>query len=381
LNQSGKNFILVAPTLGPRSQTQTGWLAQPGGLDRYVDQVLAALATHGPYRGWRPQLGNLILACHSGGGLPMRQLAMGKNRYASHIKECWGFDCLYFTGDENLWAQWASSRPDARLFVHYQSSTRERSEKLKQKKVPNIYISISAAKGHNWVPIHHWQERLAAGLQTRAPGATARPGRELEEELVPAWSSRRDWSSIALRGKAVELAIQELNRWGRGTIKESDPRLRSVIEDYWRSGPGYKPSGTNWWSAVPWSAAFISWLMRKAGAGADFKYSGSHAAYTAAAKQNRLANNGSPFKAYRVTEVNPRVGDLVCKERAGSGATYDNIAPGMATHCDIITAVEPNRLITVGGNVSNSVNQTSVRTNASGYINQPGYFAVIRVGA
>jgi hypothetical protein len=381
LNQSGKDFILVAPTLGPRSQTQTGWLAQPGGLDKYVDLVLAALATHGPYQGRRPQLGNLILACHSGGGLPMRQLAMGKNRCASQIKECWGFDCLYFTGDENLWAQWAKSRPDARLFIHYQSSTRERSEKLKQKNVPNISVSRSAAKGHNWVPIHHWQERLEASLQTRAAGVAAQPSREWEQELVPEWLSRRDWSSIALRSKAVALANKELNRWGRGTIKESDPRLRSVIEDYWRSGPGYKPGGPNWWSAVPWSAAFISWLMRKAGAGADFKYSGSHAAYTAAAKQNRLANNNIPFKAYRITEVDPRVGDLVCKSRAGSGATYDNITPGMATHCDIVTTVEPNRLITVGGNVSNSVKQTQVRTDASGHINQPGYFAVIKVGA
>ncbi len=180
LNRSGKNFLLVAPTLGPRSQTQTGWLAQPGGLDKYVDQALAALATHGPYQGQRPQLGNLILACHSGGGLPMRQLAMGKSRYASHIKECWGFDCLYFTGDENLWAQWAKSRPDARLFIHYQSSTRVRSEKLKQKKVPNIFVSRSAAKGHNWVPIHHWQERLGTTLQTRLPAAPAQPSQELE---------------------------------------------------------------------------------------------------------------------------------------------------------------------------------------------------------
>lgn len=178
LNQSGKNFILVAPTLGPRSQTQTGWLAQPGGLDRYVDQALAALAAHGAYQGWRPQLGNLILACHSGGGLPMRRLALGKNRYASHIKECWGFDCLYFTGDENLWAQWAKSRPDARLFIHYQISTSKRSDKLKQKKIPNISVSRSAAKGHNWVPIHHWQERLATSLQTRAPGAAAQPSKE-----------------------------------------------------------------------------------------------------------------------------------------------------------------------------------------------------------
>lgn len=179
----------------------------------------------------------------------------------------------------------------------------------------------------------------------------------------------------------VALANQELNRWGKGTIKESDPRLRSVIEGYWQNGPGYKPSEPNWWSAVPWSAAFISWLMRKAGAGADFKYSGSHAAYTAAAKQNRLANNNNQFKAYRITEVKPRVGDLVCKSRAGSGATYDNIAPGMATHCDIVTAVEPSRLITVGGNVSDSVKQTIVPTDANGFINKPDYFAVIKVGA
>jgi LAS superfamily LD-carboxypeptidase LdcB len=400
VNQSGKNFVLVAPTLGPRSQTQTGWLAKPGGLDKYVDQVLAALAMHGPYQGRRPQLGNIILACHSGGGLPMRQLAMGKNRCAGHIKECWGFDCLYFTGDENLWAQWAKSRPDARLFIHYQGSTRERSEKLKQKKVPNIIVSLSVAKGHNWVPIHHWQERLASTLQARRPGPTARPSQEWGQEWSQewGWGGISDWfsrwgspstspalpsqsSASALRARAVALANQEWNRWGKGKINESDPKLRPVIEGYWRNGPGYKPSEPNWWSAVPWSAAFISWVMQKAGAGADFKYSGAHAAYTAAAKQNRLANNNNPFKAYRTSEVKPRVGDLVCKSRSGSGATYDNIAPGMATHCDIVTAVGPNRLVTVGGNVSNSVNQTPVPTDANGFINKPGYFAVIKVGA
>jgi hypothetical protein len=43
--------------------------------------------------------------------------------------------------------------------------------------------------------------------------------------------------------------------------------------------------------------------------------------------------------------------------------------------------VEPNRLITVGGNVSNSVKQTIVTTDANGFINKPDYFAVIKVGA
>jgi peptidoglycan hydrolase-like protein with peptidoglycan-binding domain len=219
----------------------------------------------------------------------------------------------------------------------------------------------------------HWEYNPQASRGTNGTGRLASPS------PVPAPYFQSPIS--ALRATAVALANQELNRWGQGTVKESDPRLRPVIEGYWQNGPGYKPTEPNWWSAVPWSAAFISWLMRKAGAGADFNYSGSHAAYTAAAKQNRLANNNNPFKAYRITEAKPRVGDLVCKRRDGSGATYDNIASGMATHCDIVTAVEPNRLITVGGNVSDSVKQTVVPTDANGFINKSDYFAVIKVGA
>ena len=142
--------------------------------------------------------------------------------------------------------------------------------------------------------------------------------------------------------------------------------MRSVLEDYWRTGVGWLPSESDWWSRVPWSAAFISWVMRKAGAGRAFKYSSAHAVYIKAAKDNRIANNDNPFKAYRVSEVAPQVGDLVCKRRAGSGATYDNIRAGMTTHCDIVTNVQPNRLMTIGGNVSNSVSWTPVSTRIRG---------------
>jgi hypothetical protein len=120
--------------------------------------------------------------------------------------------------------------------------------------------------------------------------------------------------------------------------------------------------------------------MKKAGAGNTFRYAAAHASYIVAAKRNRLANNSNPFKAYRVTEVAPRVGDLVCKSRAGSGATYDTIRPGMKTHCDIVTEVRPGSIVTIGGNVANSVSTTTVPTDAAGRITRPGYFAVIRVG-
>lgn len=180
--------------------------------------------------------------------------------------------------------------------------------------------------------------------------------------------------------QAPAIATREWTRWNQGKIKETSPAVRSVLEDYWRAGVGWLPSEPEWWSRVPWSAAFISWVMRKAGAGRAFKYSSAHAAYIKAAKDNRIANNDNPFKAYRVTEVAPKVGDLVCKSRAGSGATYENIRVGLPTHCDIVTDVQPNRLLTIGGNVSQSVSMTPVSTDARGLITSPNYFAVIRVG-
>jgi hypothetical protein len=45
------------------------------GLDKFVAQVLAGMRAKG--FGASLRLGNLILACHSGGGLPMRKLSGG----------------------------------------------------------------------------------------------------------------------------------------------------------------------------------------------------------------------------------------------------------------------------------------------------------------
>lgn len=164
LNTSGKNAILVAPTLGPRSQA--GRLARAGGLGDYLDAVMAALAAYGPF-GQAPTPGTIVLACHSGGGAPMRAIATTTQRYGPQIKECWGFDCLYNTGDETVWARWAQSRPDANLYIHYGSGgTAARSEALRKRGVQlgvsNVFVEGSTKLGHNLVPITHWQTRLSA---------------------------------------------------------------------------------------------------------------------------------------------------------------------------------------------------------------------------
>src|SRR5882724_9319455 len=214
---------------------------------------------------------------------------------------------------------------------------------------------------HEWIAIRDGWVRSALASASGSAPASPSPG---------ATSSAPTGGTFKQR--LVQLAVQEWNRWNRGATKENDPNMRSVLEDYWKTGVGWLPSEPSWWSAVPWSAAFISWLMRKAGAGNAFSYSAGHATYIKAAKENRLTNNNNPFKASRVSEVAPSVGDLVCKSSAGSGATYDNIAPGRASHCDVVTAIEPGKLVAIGGNVSDSVSQTMVPIDASGFIQAPG---------
>jgi len=164
LNEGRKNVILVAPTLGPRSQT--GWLTRSGGFSKYLDQLMAALAASGPYKdiGQTPRPGNIILSCHSGGGWPMRELALSGELYTAQIKECWGFDCTYNRGDDTEWARWARSRPNAALYIYYIANTRTEtlSLALQRQKAPNVFVTPSRAAGHNWVPITHWRERIAA---------------------------------------------------------------------------------------------------------------------------------------------------------------------------------------------------------------------------
>jgi peptidoglycan hydrolase-like protein with peptidoglycan-binding domain len=169
-NQGGKNVILVAPTLGPRSQA--GRLVSAGGFDQYLERVLAAIGQH-VYGGAAPapQLGTLIVASHSGGGLPMRHAVLGSRKYAANIRECWGFDCMYGGASEaRQWAQWAASQPTRRLFVYYTDTggTRANSAHLKGLGIPNVHVERTAAS-HDRVQISHWLTRLSAAsfLATR----------------------------------------------------------------------------------------------------------------------------------------------------------------------------------------------------------------------
>lgn len=181
----------------------------------------------------------------------------------------------------------------------------------------------------------------------------------------------------SLRGNIVSVALQEWNRWGQGSKNENDPSLQAILKDYWVSGTGSDYGYTN---SLAWSAAFISWVIKKAGGGNNFRYSGAHTTYTYYAKQNRIQNNASPFKAFRITEKRPEPGDIIVQNRGTSTFTYDNVQPDLSgTHGDIVVSVSGNSIQVIGGNLSNSVSRNPYYLNANGFLNSAPHFAIIKV--
>ena len=170
VNTSNKNLILVAPTLGPGSQA--GKLTDSGGLAWYLDQVMRALRTYGPFKsmGDPPPLGNIIVACHSGGGLAMRHIAFTPQQYLAKVRQYWGFDCLYNAGDETLWAKWAKANRDKELFVYYgNGGTAARSQQLRANTRSSSNVSVDGSEKieHNRVPITYWLKRIRAATFLR----------------------------------------------------------------------------------------------------------------------------------------------------------------------------------------------------------------------
>jgi hypothetical protein len=124
VNKSGKNVVLVIPTLGPRSES--GKLTEPGGVQSFLDRVVDALVKEGPHAGrkTKPAVRDLILAAHSGGGVPLRKLAklLGDDpAYKDHLKACWGFDSIYGVKDKDaeFWADWAAAHPGTAVTMFY----------------------------------------------------------------------------------------------------------------------------------------------------------------------------------------------------------------------------------------------------------------------
>ncbi|MBB3173883.1 hypothetical protein FHR90_001715 [Endobacter medicaginis] len=167
------------------------------------------------------------------------------------------------------------------------------------------------------------------------------------------------------------------------------PGLWERVGEYWWIGQDPYETEASWTgkhnsSGTPfafehdghyaWSAAFISYVMRVAGAGDRFAYSPNHATYINAA----ASGTESGVRAQAPGEYAPSLGDLICAGRGGARAVRFTDLPTRSSfpaHCGLVVATaprgQPGRISIIGGNVDDAVTMTHVPVDAKGMISGP----------
>ncbi len=216
------------------------------------------------------------------------------------------------------------------------------------------------------------------------------------------------------RATAVAVARDEWRLWGQRvddtdgatyvqtdvTMPERQPGLWQRVGEYWWEGMNaseldaaytgeHDAQGNIFPVAVngryAWSAAFISYVMRIAGAGAAFPYAPDHAFYINYAARAAAGQVPNPLLiAENPATYAPRLGDLLCFGRGrGRDLTFTDLPttytfPG---HCSIIVAGGDGAISEIGGNVDDAVTLSHVKVNQAGIVDDPSqhWLAVLRV--
>lgn len=127
---------------------------------------------------------------------------------------------------------------------------------------------------------------------------------------------------------------------------------------------------------IPWSAAFISFVVRQASIDhigyRRFEFASSHSKYIHDAIQ-RAGQPDAPFHGFRLFERLPQLGDLVARSRE-EPISFEQAAASdsFKSHTDIIVAIHADAAYGIGGNVSNSVSVTRYPKIESGHLSDAG---------
>ncbi|RYE91701.1 MAG: DUF2272 domain-containing protein, partial [Oxalobacteraceae bacterium] len=221
-----------------------------------------------------------------------------------------------------------------------------------------------------------------AGLAIGAPARAADPCPQLRTQLNAA--------DVGTRIAAI--ACQENHAWFRPFIDadghggttavyeaETSPLADGGeawrrVANYWKgsdlgSDCDQQPACRNFVIDTPWSAAFVSWVMRRAGL-PGFRSSASHVDYVRAAWRQPIQG---PYELDSPHTARPAPGDLLCYARASKwmvgadGLSGQLQRGGLPMHCDIVVAATPGELAyLVGGNVQQAVTLRMLRLDQAG---------------
>ncbi|GAA4865959.1 DUF2272 domain-containing protein [Luteimonas vadosa] len=185
--------------------------------------------------------------------------------------------------------------------------------------------------------------------------------RTYEAEATPLANSVQAWQQVAIYWNDSNLLSSAYGRAGASSCayanasRTPSASCRAFVID------------------TPWSAAFVSWVMLRAGV-PGFKGSSSHVNYV------RDAYRSPADSAYRIHDpqaARPEPGDLLCYVRVPSrifgyaalaGLLSSPDGEGLGMHCDIVVGTVPgNRAYLVGGNVAQAVTLRMLRLAPNGY--------------
>jgi hypothetical protein len=154
--------VLVAPTLGPRDESGTLATDAAGYLDRVRRAMVTSLSFPASLS-WS----ELVIACHSGGGKPTREIAEPVaamlSKQGGELAEIWHFDSIYENEAQTVedpeptaawWATWAGAHPGTRIKVFHLTTTAH-SEYLQREAaargLTNVTVVPSADRVHDTV--------------------------------------------------------------------------------------------------------------------------------------------------------------------------------------------------------------------------------------
>lgn len=162
-------------------------------------------------------------------------------------------------------------------------------------------------------------------------------------------------------------AVKEWVRFNYGKGKEDQDPYYKYIGEMWKL-IGMDLDGKD--RDVPWSAAYISYVVRNSGNEyAGFRFAAAHARYIHDSIAKRKVNTEAPFWGYRLHEEKPALGDMVCAWRVNR-IDYDfaETHDAFKSHCDIIIEVKDKSIKAIGGNVANSVTIKTFSLDDRGYL-------------
>jgi hypothetical protein len=153
---------------------------------------------------------------------------------------------------------------------------------------------------------------------------------------------------------------------------EADPLLCKQIKK-WTVDIGFSFSSC---TTVPWSAVFVSWCVKQAGATkAEFKFAMSHSVFVNQAIKNAV-NGVGVFQGFDISAQMPAVGDIIQNNRRGNNFNFAfaKTHSQYESHSTVVIEIGQDNLggfaFCVGGNENDSVRRSVVRLDSRGFIKQ-----------